>query len=464
MAPIARQLAEWCADVTEDDIPADVSALVPLRLLDSTGLIVAGSATQAAGAARALAEALGGAAQATVAGSPQRLPSSSAALVHGVAAHCFDYDDTLADSVVHPGSVVVPTAVAVAEAIDASDSEFRTAVTVGYEIAARVGAAAGRLFHARNMHATGIVGPIAAAATAGRLQQLSHETICWAMGLAASMSGGLRAYARDGGWSKWLHVGWAAHGGIMAVDLAKRGFRGPEYVLDGGSDLYSVMLHGDAIERSALLAELGTNWRGASAQFKYYPCAHVIQPFIEATLNLLRDNKLPPNEIDEIECAVAPWAAAIVCEPPDAKLRFDSELEATGSLPYQLSVAVLERRVGLNALDEKMRMRPDIARFAKRIAYRKDERLGRGFDGSVVIRTISGREFTAKATLAENDRTKVLEKFEGLVDPVMGSSRGSLLADSLLASGGWRAVVDALGAVPCREFNKAGRGTAAPTN
>ena len=65
------------------------------------------------------------------------------------------------------------------------------------------------------------------------------------LGLAACMSGGLRAFAVDGGWSKWLHVGWAAHGGIVAAQMAAHGFRGPEHVLDGGYDLYSALLHGD---------------------------------------------------------------------------------------------------------------------------------------------------------------------------------------------------------------------------
>jgi 2-methylcitrate dehydratase PrpD len=462
MQPLARQLAEWCAGLAESDISAEAAALLPLRLLDSTGLIVAGSCTDAANATRSLAETLGGSAQSTVAGSGQRLPSSCAALVHGVAAHCFDFDDTFVESVVHPGSVVIPTAVAVGEAAGAASADFRAAIAVGYEVAARVGAVAGRRFHARNMHATGIVGPIAAAATVGRLRRLSPEQISWAMGLAASMSGGIRAYARDGGWSKWLHVGWAAHGGITAADLAARGYRGPEYVLDGGSDLYSVMLHGETVDRSALLDGLGKLWKGVLAQFKYYPCAHVIQPFIEAVLTLVREHNLQAGEIAGIECTIAPWAAAIVCEPPEAKLRFAGELEAIGSLPYQLSVAAIERRVGLNSLQESMRTRADVAAFARRVTYRKDETLGRGFDGFVEIRTTSGRSFAVEAVLAEKDPAKVREKFEGLVNGFFGPAVARAMADRLLETqGDWRTVVDVLRAVPNRRLGTVGGGPVA---
>jgi 2-methylcitrate dehydratase PrpD len=463
MQPIARQLAEWCADVAETDIPAEVSRLVPLRMLDTMGLIVAGSATEAVKAARALAETLGGAAQSTVIGSSQQLPACAAALVHGVAAHCHDFDDTFADSVVHPGSIIIPTAIAVSEASGALNADFCAAVTVGYEVAARLGAVAGRRFHARNMHATGLIGPIAAAVTAGRLRRLAPERISWAMGLAASMAGGIRAYARDGGWSKWLHAGWAAHGGIMAAHLAAGGFRGPEYVFDGGSDLFSVMLHGETLDRTPVLSGLGKVWSGVAAEFKYYPCAHVIQPFIEAVLAIVRDNNLQGADIAEIECTIAPWAAAIVCEPAEAKLNFATELEAIGSLPYQLSVAVLERRVGLETLREETRGRADIAVFAKRIKYRKDETLGRRFDGAVEIRTVSGQKFVAPATLTGNDWKKVRKKFEGLVVSILGVERASAMADRLLeCPADWRAASDLLRAVPSGEPSAGNSESAAP--
>lgn len=442
MKPISRQLAEWCASVEADDVPAAVYDLIPLRLLDTAGLIVAGSTSEAVAAARAVAEGLGGVAQSTVIGSAQRLPSSSAALVHGIAAHCSDFDDTFPDSVVHPGSVVVPTAVAVAEYLAATNIDFRVAIVLGYEVAARIGAVAGKLFHARNMHATGFVGPLVAAAVAARLWRLTPEQTSWAIGLATSMSGGTRAYAKDGGWSKWLHVGWAAHGGIMAADLAARGFRGPEHVLDGGSDLYSVMLHGDVVDRSALLAGLGRTWHGALAEFKYYPCAHVIHPFIDAVLDIVIREDLRAADIERIECTIAPWAAAIVCEPVDAKLRVDTELEAIGSLPYQLSVVVHERRVGMDSLHEATRRRADIGAFARHISCRKDEALGRGFGGSITVRTKSARSFVRQATLAGNDPQKVKDKFVGLVEPIVGSALSRNMVGRMHESNGdWQSMV-----------------------
>ena len=229
----ARQLADWCAAVTPGDVPAPQMELAKLRILDTVGLVAAAADTAPARAVLDLVATQGGGEEATLIGKSRRLPASTAALAHATLAHCRDFDDTFADSVVHPGSIVVSTALAVGEAEGVDGAAMLAAIAVGYEVAARLGAAAGRKFHRRGFHATGIVGPLAAAAVAGRLYRLSGQRIAEAMGLAGSMSGGLMEFLADGAWSKWLHTGWSAHGGIVAAQLAGRGFRGPETVLDG---------------------------------------------------------------------------------------------------------------------------------------------------------------------------------------------------------------------------------------
>lgn len=107
-APSAlTELAAWCAALDWRAVPEAQRALVPLRVLDTAGLVAAGSATDAVRAALGFAESEGGAGAAALWFRAAHLPASRAALVHGVAAHCRDFDDTFTDSVVHPGSVVV---------------------------------------------------------------------------------------------------------------------------------------------------------------------------------------------------------------------------------------------------------------------------------------------------------------------------------------------------------------------
>ncbi len=440
---LSQQLAEWCAGLTVDAIPAAVRRLIPLRVMDTVGLILVGADTKAGTAARAYALDQGGAARSTLARSGAKVPPAMAALVHGTCAHCRDFDDTFMDSVVHPGSVVVSTALAVAEANNASHDEFVAAITAGYEIAARLGAVAGRRFHAHALHATGVIGPIAAAVAAGRLLRLNGEQITSAMGLAASMSGGLMAFIVDGGWSKWLHGGWAAHGGIMAAELAARGFVGPAHCLDGGHDLYTALLQGEPVDRTSITIALGTRWHGATAEFKYYPCAHVIQPYIDAVLSIVIEHDLRPSNVAAVECAIAPWAAAIVCEPREAKLRFDTELEAIASLPYQLAVAITERGVGLSALTQAMRQRTDLHQLAGRIVHRNDPALGKGFDGAVTLRTTSGKSLERRATTPGLDPAKLADKYRAGVGAL--NRHSSTHVERLLGDSGWCSAAAILG-------------------
>lgn len=435
----SRRLGEWAAILQWKDLPETARTPVRLRVLDTMGLVMVGAGTPAVTAARAalvpahgLSAAAGVSGSTVVGGGAGRMAPGTAALIHGVAAHCRDFDDTFVDSVIHPGSVVVPAALAVAEAVSARAEDFAVAIVAGYEVAARIGAVAGRRFHARGLHATGVVGPIAAAVTAGRILGLSGEQMSWAIGLAASMSGGLMAFTIDGGWSKWLHAGWAAQGGISAAYLAQQGFRGPEHVLAGGLDLYSAFLHGDGVERSALTQDLGLSWPGARAEFKYYPCAHVIHPYIDAVLELVRRHDLLAEDIECIECAIAPWAAAIVAEPRAAKLRFDSELEAIASLPYQLAVAVLRRRVDLGALTAEQRAQADLRSMAERIVHRSDPRLGRGFDGRVELRTRAGACYGLEVAMPGSDAGRLREKFIANA-AVHGTAWARSAAEALLA-------------------------------
>ena len=428
-------LAAWCAALEWRDVPAEQRALVPLRVLDTLGLIAAGAGSEAVRAAMHFAqEEAGGVPRrsATLLFDAERLPASRCALVHGVAAHCRDFDDTFSDSVVHAGSVIVPAALAAGEAAGAKPSEIGAAIVAGYEVAARIGGVAGRRFHARGLHATGIVGPIAAAAAAARVRRLDAERVAWAMGLAASMSGGLMAFQADGAWSKWLHAGWAAQGGIVAADLSARGFRGPGTALDGPGNLYSAMLAGETLERAGLTQALSRDWKGGAAQFKYYPCAHVIQPYIDAALALRSGHGLAAADIAEVRCAIAPWAVPIVCEPRASRIAPATELDAIASLPYMVAHALAEGEVGLAALAPAARGRADLRALAARTFHESDPALGRGFDARIAIRTRAGATLAATAEAAGCDPAKLQAKFVANATPRLGSVRAASAAAHLM--------------------------------
>ena len=417
--PAARALADWTAGLRWADVPAAQHRLIGLRVLDTLGLILAGSSTDAAAAVRHIAGRQGISGEAGILPEGGRAAAAWAAFVHGVTAHCRDFDDTFQDSVVHPGSVVVPTALAAGESCGANDTDIAAAIVAGYEVAARLGSVAGRRFHVRGLHATGVVGPFAAAAAAGRLMGLDGAAIANAFGLAGSMAGGLMAFVADGSWSKWLHAGWAAHGGIVAAQMAAQGFRGPAGVLDGRHNLYAALLAGEDIAPAdpaeigteTLTGGLGADWRGAEAHFKYYPCAHVIQPYLDAAIDLRREHGLGAGDIAGGVCRIAPWAAQIVCEPRADKLRPDNEMAAIASLPYLLAVALTDGAATLDALDAASRNDPAILDLARRLTHKDDPALGQGFDGVLILDLGDGSRLERPVSSAPPDPDKVLGKF-----------------------------------------------------
>jgi 2-methylcitrate dehydratase PrpD len=400
-----ERLAAWAAGLAPGDVPQDQLRLARLRLLDTTGLVlVAWSHPVGTVLDRLLESAPPGAS--TVLGRERKAAPGMAALINGTLAHARDFDDTFPDSVVHPGSVVVPAALAAGEAAGASLDEVASAVAVGYEIAARLGGAAGRGFHARGFHATGVVGPIAAAAAAGRLHGVGPEAMADAFGLATSASGGLLAFLADGAWSKWFHTGWAAQAGLTAVELGRAGFRGPRAALDHAYGLYGAFLGAPLAEPGALTAQLGEDWRGGGAASKRYPCAHVIQPFIDGALELRAAHGLRPERVSAVSCRLAPWAVPIVAEPRRPKLAPRSDLDAIASLPFLVAAALVDGRVDLATLDAPTLARADILTLAERVGHVADPAYDAGFSGRIEI---AGPEGVASREVAWAERPGAIE-------------------------------------------------------
>src|SRR5262249_19576485 len=152
-------------------------------LLDTLGCGLFGATLPWSGQVADFAAELGGPPEATLWGRAERLPAANAALVNGTQVHGFELDDLQEHAIVHPGAVVVPVALGLAERAAArqanagadapsatvpSGAALLTAVAAGYEVACRVGASVGSSHLGRGFHPTGTCGAVAAAATAGR--------------------------------------------------------------------------------------------------------------------------------------------------------------------------------------------------------------------------------------------------------------------------------------------------------
>ncbi len=154
----------------------------------------------------------------TLFGRQRRAEASWAALVNGVAAHGLEMDDVENRSSLHPGVVVFPAALALAELFGSTPDDFYAAIAAGYEVTLRVGAALNpALAYERGFHPTAICGTLGAAMASARLLRLSPEQTNMALGIAGSMASGSMAYLQNGAWTSGCTLV-----GLLTLALSQR--------------------------------------------------------------------------------------------------------------------------------------------------------------------------------------------------------------------------------------------------
>jgi 2-methylcitrate dehydratase PrpD len=273
-------LARFASTLRFEDIPTSVVRRAEDLLLDWIASALAGKGARPVEAIEGFARDIGpteGASQVLI--SRRRTTPYFAAMVNAAASHFAEQDDVHNGSVFHPGAVVFPPALAVAQALGRSGRDLLTAAVAGYEVGIRVGEFLGRS-HYKVFHTTGTAGTLAAAAATGRLLALSPETMLDAFGSAGTQSAGLWEFLRDAADSKQLHTAKAASDGLLAAYLAQRGFTGAKHILEGPQGMAAGM-SSDA-DPAKLVDRLGERWALAETSFKFHASCRHTHPAADA--------------------------------------------------------------------------------------------------------------------------------------------------------------------------------------
>ncbi|HVL33152.1 MAG TPA: MmgE/PrpD family protein [Actinomycetota bacterium] len=390
MGTASHTLAEFVASVRYDDIPDAVAHAAKRHVLDTIGVALAAAGTGSAAPSVDMTRSWAGARESSVIGYDFAAPAPYASLVNGTLAHALEFDDTHVESVVHPSAVVVPAALAVAEEVGTGGKEMLTAAIAGYEVAARIGAAAPGRFGARGYDATGLAGTFAAAAVAARLWGLTPDETAHAFGIAGSQSSGLFAALADGSETRSFHAGWAAHGGIIAADLARRGFTGPSTVFEGPLGFYDVFLHGEEPDQTRLVRGLGHEWETARIALKPHAACHFLHAYMDAAARA----NVKWADIEEVICFVPPAIVPIIAEPRTTRLHPSTAYAAQYSLPFAVATAIVGGRETLEMFGADARADRRVLTLAERVRHQADPSIHfpQIFGGRVRVHTRSGRQ------------------------------------------------------------------------
>ena len=372
--PADLALCEFIAQLGLADVPAAARDRMALALADMAAVCVGGRPAPAGVMAADHARALHPAPEAALLLDGSRAGAPGAAFANGVLANVLDYDDGHRLTKGHPGAVIIPAALAVAQLADASEHDFMAAVIVGYEVAIRAGIA----LHGRDpaYHASGAWGAVGAAAAAARLLGLDGPQTLSAVGLAeyhAPIAPIMRSCAeprmtKDA-------CAWGASAGVTSALLAARGFTSvrPEFL-------------------DAQLDDLGRRWRVQELYVKPYPCCRWSQGAIAAGLTARGDRRLRAGDVARVRVrvfAAADGLATIVPETTE---------EAQYSLLWPLACALVHGRFGVEEVLGPF-TDPEVIAMFHRIEVVVDDELTAAFPArrrsAVEIELAGGRRLQA---------------------------------------------------------------------
>lgn len=391
MEPYSHVIGRFVGGLKLADVPPAIVDKAKLVFLDTLGIALASSTMDFGAMVTRVAQRLGGAQHSLLLGSSIRVAAANAVIANGTLAHGLDYDDTLEEAIVHTGSCAWMTALAVGEEVGASGAAVLEAAIAGTEVLCKVGLVAPGKFHARGFHPTALCSTFGAAAAAGKLYGLDVNQWADALGLCGSQSSGIIEYLADGTWTKRLHPGWSAHGGVIATLLAREGFRGPARVFEGTHGFFSAF-GGKNEYRYEKILELGKAWEIPRLTFKSYPCGSISHPYMDCARKIKQQHAPEPEQIAEVICRTAEGPVHRLWEPLADKQRPVSSYGAKFSLPYSIAVMLVRGRAGLEEFSDEAIGDPAVLALAKKVRYELDPTIDypRHFSGHVKVRMKDG--------------------------------------------------------------------------
>jgi 2-methylcitrate dehydratase PrpD len=294
-------LARYAASTACELIPSDVKERAKQVIFDEIACAYFGRRSLAGDLAARYAAQAGGAAEAHIYATGQRVSAPNAALANGAAGHGEEVDGA---HVVggHPGASIVHAAVAMAERQRATGAELLNAVVLGYDIGVRVVEACGGLFFLKNRLGLNSDFLYAYGCTAAGSRLLGLDTIrhCHAMALTSFASNALGAfYAEKRHISKSLCNGQFASAGITGALMSAAGLEGHEDIL--GAPFGVLHAWGAEGQRESLTRGLGAQYAIMDANFKFLNAGYPIHAPVEAALTLVAKHGIKVDAIKSVD-------------------------------------------------------------------------------------------------------------------------------------------------------------------
>lgn len=417
MGQAIERLAQFIAATAPDDIPPPVREHAKLVLLDTFGVMLAGSRRPEVAALFEQLARDGGSGATLYAPGWRTLDPRTAALLNGIAGRAIELCEGLRLVSGQAAMQVLPGILALAEARGSSGKDVLAALVLGYEAAGKLCTA----FTARPFaHQNGQASLLAAAAGGAKLAGLDAEGISRAMRISTTLLltpsytnvvAGATALNVAGGMSGFV--------GALAPELAQAGFTAQA---DAVEESLGRMV-GTGFDPAPMLGEFGAPWEITRNYFRLYACCNPIHPALDALHEVVAQLQPRPEDVERIDIATYQFAA--VMNNPSPPNFFASKY----SLPHACAVLIVRGGLGHGALDDSALADATIAALRPRVHIVEDAEMSRQAPrlrpARVTLTLKDGRSATAAVQShrgdfnAPFDRQALLDKFRELAGHVL---------------------------------------------
>lgn len=387
-------VAQAVVAITRGPLPPPVDAWSRHALVDTLAVLVAGTETPLAEAARRAAVAHPG--DRAVPATDLRTSAQWAALCGATAASALDLDDGhYRGGGVHAGSTVLPVLLAGADPATPLP-DLRRALVAGYEVAIRVGhlvspAASGQPYRASGYSSA--VGAAAALTALGALRGGARDPV-------AEVASAIRLACASAPASMMTStaaresIGWAAATAVSVAELVAAGAAvpaedgelvppaGPTW-FDGAADPY--------------VATLGATFEAVDTYTKPYPCCRAAHAMLDA-LAALRPS-LGGARVRSVRVTTVPGAAGLTERRPTGLA------QAQYSLPFLAAVLLVHGDSAVSGLDHtsvpSLAADPRVRAVADRVHVEGDPVLGGppGWEYPARVRVEADGEIVAETSV-----------------------------------------------------------------
>lgn len=403
---ITSELVDYATGFEFDNLPAEVVECAKKLVLDTLGVTIAGSSAFGVRTLVDIIKDWGGKPESSILIYGDKVPTPHAVLVNATMARAHDFDAVHEKAIIHIAAPIVPACLAVAERVGRiNGKDFISAVVLGMEIMARLALSLETSWLVTGFQTTNHMGTFGTAVAAGKLLRLDRREMTHALGIAYGQVAGTLQATVEGSMMVRIQQGFAAQTGILSAILAERGIDGPRQVFQGKFGYFPVFYQ-NRYDPAVLNRNLGKQFETTNVSIKSFPCCFLTHFAISAMLHLAKEDRIDPQEVDQIQVRVNQGAYNVVCHPVESKRNPSSNREALFSLPYTVAAALVRGRVSLEDFTPEAIQDKEVRSIASKITSIVDEAIEEQYGrviGPAVVELIlkNGRKTSCRIDLVK---------------------------------------------------------------